>query len=391
MDSKKYKIETRLAHLGRNSKKYSGNVNTPIFRTSTVLYENFEKFSKKDEPIHTNTNYGRNGTDTVHALENALKDLEGAEHCILTSSGMSAIALVFSALLKHGDHVLITDATYKCTRRFAEEEFPRLGITYDLIDTTDAINVKNHIKKNTKLIFLESPGSGTFEIIDVGAICEIAKKHHIPVCVDNSWATTLNFRPLEHGADISMQSLTKYMNGHSDVIMGSLAFSGKVSKRIYQAFRNYAPITSPEDCYLVLRGMRTVAVRIKEQAANALVVAKWLDNHPKVIKVLYPPLESFKENHENWKKFYNGATSTFGIELKTQDKTCLVHFIDSLKLFGIGLSWGGFESLVMLYQVKNLQNSEKRAFSNFHIRFNIGLESSEDLIHDLDNALKNIK
>lgn len=391
MDNKKYKIETKLAHLGRNPKKYSGNVNTPIFRTSTILYEDYEKFLKKDEPIHTNTNYGRNGTDTVHALENTIKELEGAEHCIVTSSGMAAIALVFFATLKSGDHVLITDASYKCTRRFAEEEFPRLGISYDLIDTTDLENIQNHIRKNTKLIFLESPGSGTFEILDIAAICKVAKKHHIPVCVDNSWATPINFRPLEHGADISMQSLTKYMNGHSDVIMGAIAFSGKISKRIYQAFRNFAPITSPEDCYLVLRGLRTVAVRIKEQSASALKVAKWLESHPKILKVLYPPLKSFGKNHQNWKKYYDGATSTFGIVLNTQDKSCVIQFINSLNLFGIGLSWGGFESLAMIYQVKNLQNNEKRAFSNFHIRFNIGLESSEDLIHDLNNALKNIK
>ena len=386
---KQYHIDTLLTRLGRNPKKYGGMVNTPIFKSSTIVYPNIEEFLINDQEIHTYLTYGRRGTPTVEELQNTLATLDNVNKCIVTASGLSAIMLALLSTLKNGDHALITDACYKCTQRSIEEEFPRLGISFDFYDATYTDQIINLIKPNTKIIYIESPGSSTFEVQDVPKLCKIASKHNIIIIQDNTWATPLNFHPFEHGVDIVVQSLTKYINGHSDLILGAVTFKDNFFPRIEQTFRNYASIPAPEQCYLVLRGIRTLKVRLDYQYKSALQIASWLEKHPKVLKVLYPPLAS-SPTYNLWKRDFIGGSGVFGVVLKSISKEKLQLFINSLELFAIGLSWGGFESLIIPYSVKNLQSLQKRAFQGDYIRLNIGLENTEDLIQDLDSALKNI-
>lgn len=390
MSSTDYKFETQLVHLGRNPAKHSGMVNTPVYRGSTILFNKIEELVDLDKAVHTDMTYGRSGTHTVKDLQTAIAKLDGVNNCIVVSSGMNAIAITMLSFLQSGDHVLITESAYRCTTRFADEELPKLNIETTYYDPSIGSKIEELIKPNTKVIWLESPGSGTFEIQDIEAITKIAKDKGIITVIDNTWATSRFLNPFKYGVDVSVQSLTKYISGHSDIMLGSISSTDEVFSQIYKTFRNYGTISCPDYCFLALRGLRTLDVRLKRHQENALIVAKWLEKNHLVEQVLHPALPNFV-GHDLWKKYFTGSTGLFSFELKncTQDK--LYKFINSLELFGKGLSWGGFETLILPYKL-----NEKRALKTLKngghlVRVHIGLENPDDLVLDLNKALKNIE
>jgi len=379
------KTQTILQSLGRNPKKHERCVNTPIYRTSTFIYSSVEEFFENDIP-HTDTTYARSGTETSLQLEDAISELEGADHTLVTASGMSALAIAITANLRVGDHALFPDAMYKCTRRFVEEELEKQGISYSYYPANIENDIQKYCTDSTKLIFIESPSSGTFEVCDIDHITNYAKEHNITTILDNTWATPLFYRGLEHNVDIVVQSLTKYIGGHADFIMGAISCNTAAYEKLRKTFRNYGPTTTADNCYLALRGLRTLYTRVHGQSNSAMHVAKWLEKQNFVSQVLYPALENNK-SHKLWKKQFSGATSTFGVIFNYDNFKIFYSKINKLKLFSIGLSWGGFESLIVPYQLNYCDTTSKR-FENakFCARFSIGLESYLDIIEDLKQA-----
>lgn len=381
------KIETKIVHSGRNPKKFMGMVNPPIFKSSTIVYPTVEEFIKDDHPIHTDKTYGRTGTPTTAMLECLLAELSGSDHAIVTASGMAAITVALLTFLRAGDHVLATDAIYRCTRRLLDSELQKLNISHTYYDPNIGSEIEKLIKPNTKVIFLESPGSNTFEIQDIQTICKIAKKHNIITIIDNSWATPLYCQPLKWGADVVLESATKYISGSSDTFMGFIAVNKKHFKDVHSTFINLGAITTPENCYDILRSLRSLPTRLKQHQENAMIVAKYLQSHPKIEKVYYPALKNFS-GHSSWKKYFTGASSVFSVVVKTQSDKGLYRFIDNLKLFAIGLSWGGYESLIIPVDLGIRIDRFIPMFKGKLLRIHVGLEAPADLVLDLDNALK---
>ncbi len=390
MKGKDHNFETKLVHVGLNPNKYSGMVNAPVYRGSTILFNKIEELLDLDKPIHTDVTYGRSGTPTVKELQTAIAALDGVDNCIVVSSGMNAVSITMLSFLKSGDHVLIPDAAYRCTSRFANEELANLNISATYYDADSGSEIESLIQPNTKLIWLESPGSGTFEIQDIESIVKVAKSRQIITAIDNTWATAKFFNPYKFGIDVSIQSLTKYISGHSDIILGAITATDTAFPAIYKTFRNYGSIACPDYCYLALRGLRTLDVRLQRHQENALKVATWLEKHPAVEQVLYPALPSFK-NYDRWKKYFSGASGLFSFEIKKCSQENLFKFINSLELFGKGLSWGGFESLILPYQLNEIRAAKTLKKGGHLIRVHIGLENPEDLVLDLNKALKNIE
>jgi cystathionine beta-lyase len=389
--SKKIKnIETFLIHGDRDPSKYEGMVNPPIYKTTTVIYDDVRKFLSKDFKIHTDITYGRSGTPTVHELEKFVAELDGVKHAIITPSGLSAIVLVALTFLRPGDHILVVDSVYKGTRRYLEEELKEFGVEVEYYDSGIGKEIEQLFRKNTKMLFLESPGSGTFEMQDVPLLTRLAKKHKIISVIDNTWATPIFFKPLQHGCDISIQSGSKYYSGHSDVFMGIITMQDKWFPALYKTFRNYGVINTPDNAYMVLRSMRTLHLRLQKHQVSVLKIAKWLEKHPKIKKVLCPALPSFK-GYKIWKRDFSGVGSVFSFNLKTNNENKIYNFINQLKFFSVGLSWGGYESLIIPYKLQGMRKLGYNKTSNLFLRVHIGLENYKDLIEDLDNALKNIK
>lgn len=386
------KESTTLIQAGRNPKKHQGMVNTPIYQTSTVLFETLAEYEAAAMQKVGDPSYGIAGTVTHRALREALATWEGAENCLLAPSGLSAITLTLFALLSHGDHVLLVDTIYGPTRRFGLKELKRLGIETTFYDPLIGKDIAKLTKKNTKLIFLEAPGSLTFEMQDVPAIVSVARKHGVLTAFDNSWATPLYYKPLAHGVDISIQALTKYVGGHSDVIMGSVATNNKdVWKRLMDANKHFGLYVSAEQASLAARGLRTIEARMKQHFANALEVAKFLQKHKKVSKIIYPPLPT-DAGHKIWKRDFNGGgAALFTILLdKVYSEKSIHAFVDGMKLFGIGASWGGYESLILRINPETVRSATKWTHTKTAIRLHIGLEHPDDLIADLEAGFKRL-
>lgn len=386
------KESTILIQAGRTPKKHQGMVNTPVYQTSTVLFETLKEYEAAAMQKVGDPSYGIAGTATHRSLIDALSIWEGAENCLLTPSGLSAITLTLFALLSHGDHVLIVDTIYGPTRRFAMKELKRLGIETTFYDPLIGKDIAKLIQKNTKLIFLEAPGSLTFEMQDVPAITSVARKHGVLTAFDNSWATPLYFKPLAHGVDISIQAITKYVGGHSDVIMGSIATNHKdIWKRLMDANKHFGLYVSAEQASLAARGLRTIEARMKQHFSNAMLVAKWLEKHKKVSKIIYPPLPS-NAGHKIWKRDFNGGgAALFTILLdKTYSEKSIHAFVDGMKLFGIGCSWGGYESLILRITPETVRTATKWTHTQTAIRLHIGLEHADDLIADLEAGFKRL-
>jgi len=389
---------TRLIHASRDTNEQGWMVNTPIYQTSTIVFPTFadlqevEKTYSDPELIKPyELKYGRYGTQTNFALEKAIAEIENGYSSFTTSSGASAINTALIAFLKQGDHMLLVDSTYIPTRGFADIFLKKLGVETTYYDPRIGLDIEDLIQENTKVIFMESPGSLSFEVQDIPAICEVAKKHDIVTIVDNTWSSGIYFKPLDHGADISVCALTKYINGHSDVMMGVITSKERHFGVISEAFKYMAVTASPHSAYLVQRGLRTAKIRMDHAYKSALELAKWLESRPEVQKVLYPALESHQD-HELWKKLHTGAASIFSIVLdKKYDDSAIANMVDNLDYYGMGYSWGGYESLILPVDAAGVRSVTKWEYGdNTMIRLSIGLEDIADLKDDLEAGLERL-
>ncbi len=330
--------------------------------------------------------YSNVGTPTVHYLSNALAEVEGRGQALIYPSGLFVLSFAILTFAKAGSHILVQDNSYYRVRRFVESELPKRGVKVTFYDPTQSIT--SLIRNNTSLIMIETPGSVTFEISDVEHIVKIAKEHKIITVCDNSWATPLLFKPLDYGIDVALYALTKYIAGHSDLLMGAVVAEGEIFKLLYESYKNYGVTVQSHDCYLAHRGLRTLHIRIKRHQSTAMKVAKWLEKHPKVKKVLYPALPSHPQ-HELWKNYFKGASSVFSIVLD-REYLCeeLSYMVDHMKIFSIGASWGGCDSLMLPINRTSMPRSIMHLdYDGSFVRIFCGLEDPEDLISDLDAAL----
>jgi len=383
-------IDTQLSHLGRDPSKYAGMVNTPVFRTSTVIFPNLAAYEDRRDQSFKTVKYGRHGTPTTFAFEEAVAKIEGGFQAVAVPNGMAAIAGVLMALTKNGGHVLITDAAYAPARNFCERQLKPRGVEIEYYDPLIGGGIATKLKSNTVCVYTESPSSLTFEIQDIPAISAAARAKGIPVVMDNTWGTPYFFRSFERGVDISIQAGTKYINGHSDVMMGLIITNERWWNEVRQSVSDFGYGTSPDDCWLALRGLRTMGVRLKQQMANGIEVARWLEARPEVSRVLHPALESHP-GHALWKRDFSGAASLFSFVLKSVPQSSVNAFVDALELFGIGSSWGGYESLVNIAHVDNIRTATGWKPEGPMIRLHIGLESPRDLVADLTRALEKMK
>ncbi len=364
-----------------------GVVNPPVWRASTILYDNIADLKARGHATHDKLYYGRRGTPTVWALADALTQMEeGAEGTLLYPSGVAANSAGLLALLSPGDHLLMVDSAYEPTRAFCNAMLARLGVETTYYDPLVGAGIAHLIRPETRLIFLESPGSLTFEVQDIPAITRIARARGVLTMLDNTWATPLLFPALAHGVDVTMMSLTKYVGGHSDVMMGSLTATKAVWPKLRSAAYQLGQSVSPDDCALMLRGLRTLEVRIQRQGENALAVANWLANRAEVGRVLHPALPD-DPGHAIWSRDFSGASGLFGFTLKGADEAARTRFIDSLAHFGIGFSWGGYESLVVPSDPQMIRTATRWADPDPLVRLSIGLEDPADLIADLERGL----
>jgi cystathionine beta-lyase len=363
-----------------------GVVNPPVWRASTILYDNIADLKARGHATHDKLYYGRRGTPTVWALADALTGMEpGAEGTLLYPSGVAAISAGLLALLSPGDHLLMVDSAYEPTRAFCNSMLARLGIETTYFDPLVGAGIADLIRPETRLIFLESPGSLTFEVQDIPAITGVARARGVLTMLDNTWATPLLFPAFGHGIDVTMMSLTKYVGGHSDVMMGSLTATRAVWPKLRSAAYQLGQSVSPDDCALMLRGLRTLEVRMRRQGENGLAVANWLAGRAEVGRVLHPALPG-DPGHAIWSRDFSGASGLFGFTLKGADEAARTRFIDSLAHFGIGFSWGGYESLVVPSDPQVIRTAVAWTDPDPLVRLSIGLEDPADLIADLERG-----
>ncbi len=386
-------MTTRLTLLGRDPLSCGGSVNAPIHRTSTLIFNDFEEFEayEQGKPV-SNAGYGRMGTETTRMLEESLAHIEGAHKGWVLASGCSAIAVCLLAFVGSGDHMLIADTVYGPTRKFCDHELSRMGVEISYYDPEIGDGIASLIKDNTKVIYLESPGSLTFEVQDVRSICDIAHQHDCIVIGDNTWGTPLHYKPYDLGIDVSIQSATKYIAGHSDLLMGYVSCTEALVPALDRTVKNIGACPSGDNCFLAMRGLRTMAVRMEAQMKASLDIAGWIKERPEVSEVLYPALPG-APGHELWKRDFTGAASLFGVVFENHSRYQIAAFVNALKLFGIGLSWGGYESLVIAYKPAHIRTATKSKWNDdtYIVRLHIGLEAIEDLRSDLAGAFDAMK
>ena len=390
----KYSDITKLKHLAQD--KVSRSANPAIVRNSTVFFKSMEELLKQEALTKKNSKinfyeYGRAGSQTTIALQNFIAELEKAHATFLTPTGFGAVALAIMSIVRPGDEIIVTDAVYAPTRMITSKFLKQFDVKTHFYNPEKLKSINDKINKKTKMIFVENPGSNTFEFQDLSKILKLAKKRQIVTAIDNTWGTPLFIKPLKLGFDMSISSGTKYFSGHSDVMLGSLSVNKKVYQQVKFCNKLLGYRASPDDAYLVLRGLRTLDVRLKKHEETTKKIINYLRTEKKIKEILYP-YKKGTQNYENWKKYYSGATGLFSVFIYSKNKKSVFKFVNSLKLFGIGQSWGGFESLV-LYQNQSLERVFKKYIKkNYHVvRFHVGLEDSNDLIADLNQALKKIK
>jgi cystathionine beta-lyase len=377
------KNATRLVSGGRDPFAYHGFINPPVYHASTVVYRTVADYLALRGPYQ----YGRRGTPTTQALSDALAGLEGP-NCAgvaLLPSGLAAASVALLSVLRAGDHVLVTDSVYFPTRKFCDSVLSRYGITATYYDPLISSRITELIAPNTRAVYLESPGSLSFEIQDVPAIAAAAHAKGAVVLMDNTWASPLYFHALEKGVDLSIQSGTKYIGGHSDVMLGTVSANQAYWRALSDTVFTMGLCVGPDDVYLGLRGLRTMGVRLAQHYASGLKVARWFAGRPEVARVLHPALES-DPGHAIWRRDYSGACGLFSIVLKPVPQPAAHAFIDALTLFGIGASWGGFESLVIPFDRAPVRSATRWTPEGPTIRFHIGLEDVDDLIADLERG-----
>jgi cystathionine beta-lyase len=386
---KNHRRDTITTHAGRDPLTHAGLVNMPVFRGSTVLFPDVETYEHRDPDNFKTMRYGIHGTPTTFALEEAIAQLEGGYSAVAVPSGLAAIVAALAPFAKPGAHILMVDSVYGPARNFCEKRLRPFGVEVEYYDPLIGGDIAKKIKPNTTAVYCEAPGSLTFEMQDLPAIAAAAHAKNIPVLADNTWGTPYFFRSLEHGVDISIHAGTKYIVGHSDAMMGLVVTNEKYWLPVRRAVADYGYCVSPDDCYLALRGLRTIGVRMRHQQQSALTVARWLESRPEVSRVLYPALES-DPGHAIWKRDFTGAASLFGAILKPVADTAVAAMIDELELFGIGSSWGGFESLCIRAKVGMVRTATQWNPGGPLIRLHIGLEDTADLIADLERGFKKL-
>lgn len=372
---------TLLATAGRDPFAHHGYVNTPVYHASTLLYESAEDFLAHRGRYA----YGRRGTPTAEALQNALADLEGpqCEAVALLPSGLAAISTALLSVVKSADHILVADSVYGPTRTFCDEILPRYGVRVTYYDPLIGAGIASLMQPHTAAVFVESPGSLSLEVQDVPAIAALAHAAGAVVLMDNTWATPLGFKALEKGVDLSIQSGTKYISGHSDVMLGAVASKAATAKRLMASVYTMGLCVGPDDIFLALRGLRTMGVRLAQHQASGLRVARWLEARPEIQRVVHPALEG-DPGHDLWKRDFSGACGLFSVIFRPAPVAAVHAFLDTLTLFGIGASWGGYESLAIPFDCTPVRTATRWAPGGPAVRFHIGLEDVNDLITDLE-------
>ena len=390
----KKSFKTYLKHTSKDF--YHRSVNPPLVRASTIIFKSMQDLRKLQKKKLKNPRggyfeYGRQGTSTTYELEKILANLEESYHVFLTPSGFGSVFLSIFSILRPGDEIIVADPVYNPTRALTEEFLKEFQIKTIFYNPNNLNSISKNITKNTKMIYVENPGSNTFEFQDLKKILSIAKSNKIITAIDNTWATPYFFKPIKLGFDMAIVSATKYYSGHSDVMGGSLAVNKKVFKYVLRAQNMTGLRLSPDDAYLIMRGLRTLDVRLENHERSAKIIAKFLSKYNK-LKVLYP----FKKNtnsYKMWKKYYSGSSGLMGLQIKAKSKNMIDKFVNSLKYFGHGYSWGGFESLAMHQEIRE-QGDRKYlnlGKNEYLVRLHIGLEDPNDLVNDLKKSIKLIK
>ena len=395
----KKSISTFLKQPSKDNANRSAN--PPVIRASTILFNSMQEMIKHEKKVKSNKaithyTYGRYGSSTTIKLENIIKELEQAYHVFLTATGFGGISLALMSLCRPGDEILVSDNVYGPTREISDELLREFNINAKFYDPEKFEDLKNKVSKKTKMILVENPGSNTFEFQDLSKIVQLAKKKNILTLLDNTWGTPMYLKPLKIGFDMSFSSATKYFSGHSDAMGGTLAVNKKVFKKIMFFYKLSGYRLSADEAYLIIRGLRTLDVRLKQHYENTKKIINFLKKQKKIKEILYPHKPSSK-NYKLWKKYYSGATGLLSVVIKSKSKSSVIKFVNSLELFGIGYSWGGFESLAILQELrKKTEYTKGRQYFRFNkdehiVRMHIGLEDPKDLISDLKSALRYIK
>ena len=395
----KKSITTFLKHPTKDNTNRSAN--PPVIRASTILFNSMQEMIQHEKKVKSHKNithytYGRYGSTTTIELENIIKELEQAYHVFLTGTGFGGLSLALMSLCRPGDEILVSDNVYGPTREISEDLLKEFNIDAKFYNPEKFEDLKNKVTDKTKMILVENPGSNTFEFQDLSRIVKLAKSKNILTLLDNTWGTPLYLKPLKIGFDMSFSSATKYFSGHSDAMGGTLAVNKKVFKKIMFFYKLSGYRMSADEAYLIIRGLRTLDTRLKQHYENTKKVISFLKNQKKIKEILYPHKPSSK-NYKLWKKYYSGATGLLSIVIKSKNKSSVIKFVNSLELFGIGYSWGGFESLAILQELrKETEYTKGRQYYRFDkdehiVRLHIGLEDPKDLIFDLKKSLKCIK
>jgi cysteine-S-conjugate beta-lyase len=380
------RMQTKVLHLGREPDAQHGFVNTPVYRGSTVLFPTLEKLKSREQPY----TYGRRATPTTHALEAAITELEGGAATILTSSGLAAVSTALLAFVQSGDHILVTDSVYQPARTFCDRMLTRLGVEITYYDPLAGDRIAALIRANTRLIYAESPGSQTFEMQDIPAIAKIARSKNLWLLADNTWASPLFCSPLALGADVSIQAGTKYIVGHADAMLGAVTANTRAAKYIDNAKEALGTCPGSEETYLGLRGLRTLDVRLQRHMTSGIEMARWFENRAEVARVIHPALPSHP-GHALWKRDFSGASGLFCVVLKPTSDKALAAFLDHLKLFAMGYSWGSYESLVIPFDPASYRTARKWNEAGPSLRFHIGLDAVEDLKADLTAGFERMR
>lgn len=370
--------QTKVLHLGREPDAQHGFVNTPVYRGSTVLFPTLERLKSRAQPY----TYGRRATPTTRALEAAITELEGGHATILTSSGLGAVSTAILAFVQAGDHILMVDTVYQPTRTFCDKLLARLGVETTYYDPHIGERIASLIRANTRLVFVESPGSQTFEMQDIPAIAEVAHARNLWVLADNTWASPLLSSPIALGADVSIQAATKYIVGHADAMLGAVTSNARAARYLDNAKEALGTCPGSEETYLGLRGLRTLDVRLARHHASGIAIAHWLEQRPEIARVIHPALASHP-GHALWKRDFRGASGLFAAVLKPTSDKALAAFLDHLQLFAMGYSWGGYESLVIPFDPSSYRTATTWQAEGPALRFHIGLDAVDDLKADL--------
>jgi cystathionine beta-lyase len=383
------KPDSAAVHLGRDPARHQGAVNTPVYRASTILFPTVADLESVERGEYPGISYGLHGTPTVRDLQSAFAALEGAHGCLAVPSGLAAITVSLLALLGGGDHLLVPDSVYGPTRRFCNNHLKRLGVETTYYDPLIGAGIEGEMRANTRVVFVESPGSLSFEVQDVPAIAAAAHARGALVVMDNTWATPLGFPAMALGVDVSVHAGTKYLGGHADVLIGLINASPATYPRLHRLWTDMGVTSSPDDCFLALRGLRTLPLRLARHAESAVALGRWLASRPEVAEVIFPALPGSR-GHELWQRDFKGACGLFGVVLKPVAKARVDAMLDGMRLFKMGWSWGGFESLVIPAHPERTRTVTRWEASGPYLRIHVGLEDVNDLMSDLADGLSRL-